>query len=95
MDDHKLSKSLLWFLRYGASKFGKKIHSGGYINFDEVLANCSFESCTEGDLERIVSNDEMELFSIRIDPETGNKQIRANYGHSFPVRFHPPEMLFI
>ncbi|KAI4904172.1 hypothetical protein NFI96_013828 [Prochilodus magdalenae] len=83
--DVRLSKSLSYALRHGASKMGLHMSSDGFIFVDELLAHQQFSSFSLEDLERVVATNDKQRFKLQKHPENGRLQIRANQGHSVQV----------
>ncbi|KAL6480460.1 hypothetical protein MHYP_G00114930 [Metynnis hypsauchen] len=83
--DVRLSKSLSYALRHGASKMGLHMSSDGFIFVDELLAHQQLSSFSLEDLERVVATNDKQRFKVQNHPESGRLQIRANQGHSVQV----------
>ncbi|XP_017578214.1 tRNA 2'-phosphotransferase 1 isoform X1 [Pygocentrus nattereri] len=83
--DVRLSKSLSYALRHGASKMGLHMSSDGFIFVDELLAHPQFSSFSLEDLERVVAMNDKQRFKLQNHPENGRLQIRANQGHTVQV----------
>lgn len=85
-DNVKLSKSLSWLLRHGASQEGLLFDEGGYIDVNKILALKQFRRYGERDIITVVDTNDKKRFDLRTKPDLGTLQIRANQGHSIPVR---------
>ncbi|XP_041845934.1 tRNA 2'-phosphotransferase 1 [Melanotaenia boesemani] len=83
--DVRLSKSLSYVLRHGASRMGLKMGTDGFLFVEDLLAHAQFRSYTLEDIERVVTTNEKQRFKLRSHPEEGLLQIRANQGHSIQV----------
>ncbi|KAL7885646.1 hypothetical protein AOLI_G00059410 [Acnodon oligacanthus] len=83
----RLSKSLSYALRHGASKMGLHMSSDGFIFVDELLAHQQFCSFSLEDLETVVATNDKQRFKLQNHPENGRLQIRANQGHSVQVEY--------
>lgn len=81
----KLSKSLSWLLRHGASQEGLQFDEGGYIDVNKILALKQFRRYEESDIVKVVETNDKKRFDLRRKSEPGTLQIRANQGHSIPV----------
>lgn len=83
--DVRLSKSLSYVLRHGASKMGLQMNSDGFVFVEELLAHQQFRSFFLEDVERVVATNDKQRFKLCNHPEDGRLQIRANQGHSVQV----------
>lgn len=83
--DVRLSKSMSYALRHGASKMGLNMSQDGFVFVDELLSHPQFRSSTLEDVERVVANNDKQRFKLRSNPDNGRLQIRANQGHSVQV----------
>lgn len=83
--DVRLSKSLSYALRHGASKMGLHMHSDGFVYVEEILAHQQFSSFSLEDVQRVVANNDKQRFKLQTHPDNGRHQIRANQGHSVQV----------
>ncbi|XP_042561264.1 tRNA 2'-phosphotransferase 1 [Clupea harengus] len=83
--DVRLSKSMTYVLRHGASKMGLHMNPDGFIFVDDLLSHPQFRSFSLEDVESVVANNDKQRFKLRSHPETGRLQIRANQGHSVQV----------
>lgn len=81
----RLSKSLSYVLRHGASKMGLQMSSDGFVYVDELLAHQQFRSFSLEDVQQVVATNEKQRFKFQTHPEDGRLQIRANQGHSVQV----------
>ncbi|XP_053576035.1 tRNA 2'-phosphotransferase 1 isoform X1 [Bombina bombina] len=82
--DVRLSKLLSYALRHGANTLGLPIRSDGFVPVSSLLALPQFRSVSQGDVERVVSNNDKQRFTIQ-QSENGVLEIRANQGHSLQV----------
>ncbi|TRY90092.1 hypothetical protein DNTS_031589, partial [Danionella cerebrum] len=82
--DVRLSKSLSYVLRHGASKMGLQMNSDGFIFVDELLSHQQFRSFSLEDVERVVATNDKQRFKL-CNQQSGRLQIRANQGHSVQV----------
>ena len=80
-----LSKALSWLLRHNMLNQGLKPTPEGYVDLSAVLSLPRFKGYTAADVEEVVELNDKKRFAIRVHPDTGNKQIRANQGHSIQV----------
>ncbi|XP_051932255.1 tRNA 2'-phosphotransferase 1 isoform X4 [Hippocampus zosterae] len=83
--DVRLSKSMSYALRHGATQMGLHLSSDGYVSVDDVLACPQFRSYKLEDVERVVATNDKQRFKLRPHPENGRLQIRANQGHTIQV----------
>lgn len=85
--DVQLSKLLSYILRHGANKYNINLKSNGYIEIQTLLNLDQFRKSnfTLCDIQRVVSNNDKNRFNI-ITNENGNLEIKANQGHSLPVK---------
>ncbi len=83
--DIKLSKTLSWILRHGATKVGLTLDSEGFIPVQTLLSLPEFRNCTLADIQRVVSTNSKQRFALKNDPKTSQLLIRANQGHSLQV----------
>ncbi|KTG39160.1 hypothetical protein cypCar_00000432, partial [Cyprinus carpio] len=83
--DERLSKSLSYALRHGASKMALQMKSDGFVFVEELLAHKQFHSFSLEDVERVVATNDKQRFKLCHHPEDGRLQIRANQGHSVQV----------
>ncbi|XP_076148362.1 tRNA 2'-phosphotransferase 1 isoform X1 [Alosa pseudoharengus] len=83
--DVRLSKSMTYALRHGASKMGLHMNSDGFVFVDDLISHPQFRSFSLEDVERVVANNDKQRFKLRRHPENGRLQIRANQGHSVQV----------
>lgn len=81
----RLSKSLTYVLRHGASKMGLQMNSDGFVFVEELLGHQQFRSFTLEDVERVVATDDKQRFKLCNPTEDGRLLIRANQGHSVQV----------
>ncbi|CAB1451073.1 unnamed protein product [Pleuronectes platessa] len=82
----RLSKSMTYALRHGASQMGLQMRADGFLFVEELLAHPQFRSYSLEDIERVVVTDDKQRFKLRSHPEDGRMEIRANQGHSVQVR---------
>ena len=71
-------------LRHEAPKLGLSVHPGGYVYFSDLKQRQGFGHFTENMLRYIVDIDEKGRYHLKMGEK--GLMIRANYGHSFPVR---------
>ncbi|CAC5421666.1 TRPT1 [Mytilus coruscus] len=84
--DRRLSKTLIYVLRHGASKWGLKVLPGGFVYVDELLSrHPGLSGYTLKELTRLVEVDVDKRFTLERDPEHGWWKIKANQGHSIDV----------
>ncbi|XP_072251680.1 tRNA 2'-phosphotransferase 1 isoform X1 [Leuresthes tenuis] len=83
--DVRLSKSMSYALRHGASQMGIEMGTDGFLFVDELLAHPQFRSYTLEDVERVVATNDKQRFRLCSHPEDGRLRIRANQGHSVQV----------
>ncbi|XP_052010875.1 tRNA 2'-phosphotransferase 1 [Xyrauchen texanus] len=83
--DMRLSKSMTYALRHGASKMGLNMNSDGFVFVEELLAHPQFRLFSVEDVERVVATDDKQRFKLCNHPNNGRLQIRANQGHSMQV----------
>ncbi|XP_037531726.1 tRNA 2'-phosphotransferase 1 [Nematolebias whitei] len=83
--DVRLSKSMSYVLRHGASQMGFQMGTDGFLFVEDLLAHPQFRSHTLEDIERVVATNDKQRFKLRSHPEDGRLQIRANQGHSVQV----------
>lgn len=83
--DVRLSKSLSYVLRHGASQMGFQMSTDGFIFLEDLLAHSQFCSYSMDDVKRVVETNDKQRFKLEPHPENGRLQIRANQGHSVEV----------
>ncbi|XP_054890163.1 tRNA 2'-phosphotransferase 1 isoform X2 [Poeciliopsis prolifica] len=83
--DVRLSKSMSYVLRHGATQMGFQMATDGFLFVEDILAHPQFHSYTLEDIERVASTNDKQRFKLRSHPEDGRLQIRANQGHSLQV----------
>ncbi|KAA0709669.1 tRNA 2'-phosphotransferase 1 [Triplophysa tibetana] len=83
--DIRLSKSMTYVLRHGASKMGLQMHSDGFMYVEDLLAHQQFRSFSLEDVQRVVAGDDKHRFKLQAHPDDGRNRIRANQGHSLQV----------
>lgn len=83
--DIRLSKSLSYVLRHGASQMGFQMSTDGFVFLEDLLAHPQFRSCSVNDVKRVVETNDKQRFKLQPHPENGRLQIRANQGHSVQV----------
>lgn len=97
MDYVKLSKKVSYILRHDPMKYGIALDEEGFVPVEVLLAALNEEgrhgTVTEDDLRTVIAQSEKKRFEIV------NGNIRAMYGHSFPLKIvHeeciPPETLY-
>ncbi|KAF5272555.1 hypothetical protein FQR65_LT04894 [Abscondita terminalis] len=79
--DVQISKRLSWILRHGALEEGLNISEEGFILVSDILKCKHFEAVLIEDIQRIVSRNDKQRFSLRKNG-AGLLEIRANQGHS-------------
>ena len=72
------SINFFWFFTY----------TDGYITAAEILFLRQYKQYKEEDVTRVVDTCPLQRFTLRRDPQSGQLQIRANFGHSMQVGFH-------
>jgi len=79
----RLSKTLSWLLRHGATSEGLPMRPDGYVNVIHLLANpkVKSQSLDLAGLQEIVKADSKQRYDLMEDAE-GGWWIRANQGHS-------------
>ena len=60
---------------------------GGYITVAQILRLRQYRQYTEEDVKRVVETCPLQRYSLRMEPQSGQLQIRANFGHSMKVCF--------
>lgn len=83
--DVRLSKSLSYLLRHGASQMGVQMSSDGFIFLEDLLSHQQFRPYSVEDIKRVVETNDKQRFKLQSHPENGRLQIRANQGHSVQV----------
>jgi RNA:NAD 2'-phosphotransferase (TPT1/KptA family) len=84
--DRSLSKWLSWLLRHGAIKEGLSIDTCGFVDVTDIVQHRAFcGKFTVSDIQRVVSENDKQRFTLRIHPISGKLQIKANQGHSINV----------
>lgn len=83
--DVRLSKSLSYVLRHGASQMGFQMSTDGFVFLEDLLAHSQFRSYSVNDVERVVETNDKQRFKLQPHPVSGRLQIRANQGHSVQV----------
>uniref|UniRef100_A0A3Q4M484 2'-phosphotransferase n=1 Tax=Neolamprologus brichardi TaxID=32507 RepID=A0A3Q4M484_NEOBR len=83
--DVRLSKSMSYALRHGASQMGLQMGTDGFLFVEDLLAHPQFHSYSLEDVERVVATNDKQRFKLCTHPEDGRLQIRANQGHSVQV----------
>ncbi|XP_063352321.1 tRNA 2'-phosphotransferase 1 [Pelmatolapia mariae] len=83
--DVRLSKSMSYALRHGASQMGLQMGTDGFLFVEDLLAHPQFHSYSLEDVERVVATNDKQRFKLCTHPENGRLQIRANQGHSVQV----------
>ncbi|CAG8444607.1 3437_t:CDS:2 [Ambispora leptoticha] len=84
----RLSKTLSYILRHGATKEGLQLRSDGYIEVDELLNLPKLRGRTFADIESVVLNNDKQRFKLLEEVSGDGKStwyIRANQGHSIEV----------
>lgn len=82
----QLSKGLSWLLRHNILSQGLTCSPEGYVDVDSVLNLPKFKHYTVAQVQEVVRLNDKQRFALRIDPETGALQIRANQGHTIEVQ---------
>ena len=97
MEDKEISKFLSLVLRHSPNSAGIILDEGGWANVEQILHALQTlnQSITREDLDRIVRLSDKRRFSFSED----NNQIRANHGHSVPIKLaykpkQPPTLLY-
>ncbi|KAM4617812.1 tRNA 2'-phosphotransferase 1 isoform 1-T3 [Discoglossus pictus] len=83
--DVRLSKLLSYALRHGAGSLGLPMASDGFVPLSSLLALSQFRAISQGDIERVVSSNDKQRFTLRYSEPDGPLEIRANQGHSLQV----------
>ncbi|XP_061900203.1 tRNA 2'-phosphotransferase 1 isoform X2 [Entelurus aequoreus] len=83
--DVRLSKSLSYALRHGASQMGLHLSSDGFLYVEDLLAHPQFRWYKLEDVQRVVATNDKQRFKLCPHPEDGRLQIRANQGHTMQV----------
>ncbi|NXV59732.1 TRPT1 phosphotransferase, partial [Molothrus ater] len=81
----RLSKALSYVLRHGAEAEGLPMGPDGFVEVGALLRLRRFAGVSESDVRRVVAADPKGRFTLRPDP----LRVRANQGHSLPVRGGP------
>lgn len=82
--DKKLSKTLSYILRHGASSMGLQLHDG-FVYIDELLKLPQLRRYNLQDIAHVVQSNDKQRFHMEVDPATGKHRIRANQGHTMEV----------
>ncbi|XP_053735820.1 tRNA 2'-phosphotransferase 1 isoform X2 [Synchiropus splendidus] len=82
----RLSKSLSYVLRHGASQMGLHLSTDGFLYVDDLLAHPQFHSYSLEDVQRVVDTNDKQRFKLRPHTQDGRLQIRANQGHTVQVK---------
>lgn len=87
----KVSKWLSKILRHHPERIGVELDEGGWADIDDILR--ASETLTRTEIEQVIALSDKQRFTI-----SGNK-IRANYGHSIPIKLdaqaiQPPIVLY-
>ncbi|MGA8116071.1 MAG: RNA 2'-phosphotransferase [Actinocatenispora sp.] len=95
MDDIRASKKLAQVLRHAPDSVGVTLDEAGWVPVDELLAALSAHGwvISAEQLQRVVASSDKQRYALR------DGRIRANQGHSVPVRLGlepvpPPAELF-
>jgi RNA:NAD 2'-phosphotransferase (TPT1/KptA family) len=84
--DRALGKWLSWLLRHGAVNEGLSIDTDGFVDVTDIEQHGGFcGKFTVSDIQRIVSENDKQRFTLRTNPISGKFQIKANQGHSINV----------
>ncbi|XP_056383247.1 tRNA 2'-phosphotransferase 1 isoform X2 [Hyla sarda] len=83
--DVQLSKLLSYALRHGANELGLPMGPDGFVPVSFLLSLHQFRSFSQSDIERVVSCNDKQRFTIRTSEHEGILEIRANQGHSIKV----------
>ncbi|XP_066438896.1 tRNA 2'-phosphotransferase 1 isoform X1 [Eleutherodactylus coqui] len=83
--DVRLSKLLSYALRHGANELGLHMRSDGFVPVSSLLHLRQFRSFSQDDIERVVTCNDKQRFTIRTSNPEGTLEIRANQGHSVQV----------
>jgi putative RNA 2'-phosphotransferase len=93
----RVSKFLSFVLRHRPEAIGLALDQAGWASVDELirLANAAGHRLTRELIAEVVAKSEKSRFSL----SPGGQRIRANYGHSAPVRLGlepvtPPDVLY-
>jgi putative RNA 2'-phosphotransferase len=97
MDDVRVSRFLSLVLRHEPEKIGLRLDPAGWAEVDALLAACARHGIelSRERLAEIVARNEKQRFGF----DQSGRRIRANQGHSVPVkldypRVSPPEVLY-
>ncbi|KAI9227367.1 MAG: phosphotransferase KptA/Tpt1 [Piptocephalis tieghemiana] len=83
----RLSRSLSYVLRHGATKESLVILPDGYVFLEALLKRPKFKQVTLEDVQEVVNENGKQRFSM-VYQRVGDQEgwwIRANQGHSLPV----------
>lgn len=80
----RYSRTLSYLLRHGAVKERLNIDEAGYVAVDEILKVPQLRGLTETELVKIVEENDKQRFGLA--RKNGNLYIRANQGHTIPVK---------
>nr|CAG8433910.1 7405_t:CDS:2 [Entrophospora candida] len=86
--DIKLSKSLSYVLRHGATKEGLNIREDGYIKLEELFKLPRFKGRTFEEIKKLVKENDKQRFTLKQETSDDNITewwIRANQGHTLEV----------
>lgn len=79
MDDTKISKTLSYYLRHGATQEGIPIDEHGYVDVHLLLEKKDFTHLKFEDIERVVKHNSKQRFEMM------DGMIRARQGHSIQI----------
>ncbi|KAE8607451.1 hypothetical protein XENTR_v10011191 [Xenopus tropicalis] len=83
--DVHLSKCLSYALRHGAVNLGLPMGTDGFVPVSSLLLLPQFRTFSQVDIERVVSCNDKQRFTLRYSYADGALEIRANQGHSLQV----------
>ena len=82
--DVKTSKALSWALRHAAPELGLDMGPDGYVPLAQLLSHshAKFRGLTHESVERVVTSNDKQRFSLLLKEDNQEWYIRANQGHS-------------
>ena len=82
--DVRTSKALSWALRHAAPELGLDMGSDGYVPLAQLLSHShpKFRGMTHDSVQRVVTSNDKQRFSLLLKTDKQEWYIRANQGHS-------------
>ena len=95
MDTRRISKYISYLLRHHPETINLQLDDYGWASIDELIGKTRDFRLTYSIINEVVSTNDKQRFSISED----GKKIRANQGHSIPIKLDlepviPPDLLF-